>query len=182
MHKHMRLLRGFGNTICKWVGMCACVLVFRILLCTGVLVDDASLPEGDPNRLFRVRVILLAVGGDYPATQKMSCFNQCRCHWCKEKGTSAAHIKRKAYAEFRRMLRTRVHSFTLLSSICIGAALLILLYICMRVCVARTHPARTEGSTYERRDPCPPRTHKGWEEDMDATTEWTGYLAVLSSP
>jgi hypothetical protein len=51
---------------------------------------DSSRNEGDPERYFRLKVILLLWVGDYPGQAKMSGFSHAstglrQCHWCKHR-------------------------------------------------------------------------------------------------
>ena len=52
---------------------------------TGLRIIDYSLPEGDPSRIFFLKLILLLAVGDYPAQGKLTNFLHCGvrpCHWC----------------------------------------------------------------------------------------------------
>jgi hypothetical protein len=52
---------------------------------TGLKITDYSLPEHDPDRIFKLKLILLMAVGDYPAQGKLTNFLHCGvrpCHWC----------------------------------------------------------------------------------------------------
>jgi hypothetical protein len=54
----------------------------------GEFVEDASLPRDHPERVFKLRAILLYWCGDYPALAEVSGFshgtpNNGMCHWCQ---------------------------------------------------------------------------------------------------
>jgi hypothetical protein len=51
----------------------------------GLAMIDYSLPVNDPDRIFKLKLILLMTVGDYPAQAKLTNFLHCGkrpCHWC----------------------------------------------------------------------------------------------------
>ena len=65
---------------------------------------DATKPLGDPDRVFRCKVMLLYWTGDYPALAKTSGTHDKTCHWCTYKSTWAPEITRRTWRDFRRFL------------------------------------------------------------------------------
>ena len=70
---------------------------------TGYLVTDASRALGDPSRVFRVKVILLFMQGDYKA-QALNCGQTHQgghpCHWCEHNPPKIAGVSRHVCGDY----------------------------------------------------------------------------------
>jgi hypothetical protein len=71
----------------------------------GQLVEDHNKQKDDPDRVFKMCVILLYWTGDYPGLGEATGFKHSgrnACHWCKNKGLWGYGVNREAYGEYIR--------------------------------------------------------------------------------
>ena len=71
----------------------------------GEMVEDYSKDIGDPDRIFKMRAILLFWCGDYPGLGEATSFSHAgenACHWCKVKGIWGFGVNREAYIDYIR--------------------------------------------------------------------------------
>lgn len=90
----------------------------------GQVVEDTSKLQGDPERWFRLRVMLLYWCGDYPGQGEASGFSHAAsgskaCHWCEvraDKSMSIDRMKYEGYFRCAKILRFVLH-FVLFANI-----------------------------------------------------------------
>ena len=63
----------------------------------GETVVDSTRSLGDPDRVFRCRVMLLYFTGDYPAIAAVSGTHSKTCHWCEHKSSAAPEVNRRRF-------------------------------------------------------------------------------------
>jgi hypothetical protein len=82
----------------------------------GQMVVDHNKAEDDPDRIFKLRAILLYWCGDYPGLGEASGFahsGKCACHWCEVKGVWGFGVNRESYGEYVRCaLAQTYHMYT----------------------------------------------------------------------
>jgi hypothetical protein len=75
----------------------------------GQMVIDHSKDLEDPDRVFKLRAILLFWCGDYPGLGEATSFmhaGENACHWCEVKGIWGYGVNRESYGEYVRCALT----------------------------------------------------------------------------